>query len=351
MAISLWSVSTMVAPTIGPTVGGLLTYYFGWKLLFFSMVPIGALAAVSAFLFIPEQNEKKSVSLDKFGLATVVIGNVSFLLYFNQGAEIGWLSNPALALLLAGVMGMAAFIWRELTAKEPLLNIKVFQYSKYAWGTLLNCLITAGLYSSMYLIPLFMESAQGVSPLTVGLVMLPGALIMIVITMITGRLQDKLDPVWLILSGTVLFSIATWEFSQLNIDSSFEYIIFWMIIRFIGVGLSFSSVTSISMSVIPTEIAGHASSITNWLRQAFTALSVAIFTSILALRTEAHLSELGEVMTGKSLQRFAFLYATNDTFLVSTSVLLITIPLSLALKNRKPKKNVVGVIDQQANIK
>ena len=90
---------------------------------------------------------------------------------------------------------------------------------------------------------------------------------MIVVTMITGKLHGKLDPAWLVLVGAIVLSVATWEFSQLKMDSSVGFIIFWMAIRYIGVGLATSPVTTISMRDIPSEFVGDASAISNWLRQ------------------------------------------------------------------------------------
>ncbi len=347
-AISLWTVSIMVAPAIGPTLGGVLTHYFGWKVLFLSNVPVGIIATLCAIFFIPASNALKAVSLDALGLITVVIGNVCLLMYFTQGPDLGWLSASALVLLLVGIGGIVAFIWRELTAKEPLLNLTVFKYPKYVIGTILNCLIYVGMYSNVFLIPLFMEEAQGASSFMSGLVMLPGALIMLIVTVLTGKLHNRLDPAWLVLIGGVLLSIATWEFSQLRMDSSIGSIIFWMIIRYIGVGLALSPITNISMSVIPSENVGHASTISNWLRQAVTALAIAIFSSILAIRTQTHLSDLSSEKAGEALKQYSFLFATNDTFLVATIVFIFSIPLSLLLLKKRKSKETMSAIEERA---
>ncbi|GGA30971.1 DHA2 family efflux MFS transporter permease subunit [Paenibacillus physcomitrellae] len=350
MATSLWTVSLMVAPAIGPTLGGILTHSLGWKALFFANVPFGIIAALFAYFFIPAREGAKDVSLDFMGLLTVVVGNVSLLMYFTKGADLGWLSVPALSLLFFGVVGIAAFIWRELTAKEPLLNIRVFKYAKFSWGMVINCLISVGLYSSVFLVPIFMEEAQGESSFTAGMIMLPGALLMIIVTLIGGKLQEKIDSFWLVLFGGCLLSLATWEFSRLSMNSSIVYITFWMVIRYIGIGLAASPAMSISMSVIPRENAGHASTISNWLRQAMAALAIAIFSSILAARTQTHLLALSGEKTGEALKRFALVYATNDTFLVGTFVTIMAIPLSLLLKQKKSKSSKENLATAERNL-
>ena len=335
MAISLWTVSIMVAPAIGPALGGLLTNSFGWKALFFSCVPVGIIATLCASIFIPSGVKEKTAALDFLGLLTVVIGNVSFLMYFTKGSELGWFSVTAVSLLVVGIVGIILFIWRELTAKEPLLNLRVLKYTKFLIGTLLNCLISIGLYSSVYLIPLFLEEAQGASSFVSGLVMLPGALLMIVVTIITGKFNNKFDPGWFVMGGAVLLSVATWAFSDLKMNTTVATITLFMVIRYIGVGLATSPIATISMSVIPPELVGHATSIANWLRQAVAALSIAIFSSILAVRTQIHFSELKSQKTMDALKQSAFLLASNDTFLVAFLILVFSIPLSLFMFSRK----------------
>src|SRR5690606_19982376 len=168
-----------------------------------------------------------------------------------------------------------------------------------------------------------------------GLVMLPGAIIMILVTMATGKLYGQFVPVWFVLAGVLLLCIASWEFSRLTMHSSIGYVMIWMILRYIGVGLATSPVTNISMSHIPAEHVGSATSISNWLRQAVAALAIAIFSSILAVRTGAHLAELRGEKVGEALKQAAFLYGSNDTFLAATAVLIFAVPLSLLLRNRK----------------
>nr|WP_269448580.1 DHA2 family efflux MFS transporter permease subunit [Metabacillus kandeliae] len=347
MAISLWTVSIMVAPAIGPTVGGLITNYFGWKMLFLSNVPVGVAAVCCAAGFLPASAKGKSAALDKLGLLTVVIGNVSILMYFSKASSLGWFSAPAIGILVLGLFSISIFIKRELSAKQPLLYIRVLKYPKFAIGTMVSCLISVGLYSSVFLIPLFMEEAQGETSFTVGLVMLPGALIMIGVTILAGKLQAKIDPAWFVLGGALLIIAATWEFSHLTEESSAAFITIWMIVRYVGVGLATSPATSISMSVIPKEYVGHASAISNWLRQAIAALSIAVFSSILAVRTAAHMSELSAGKAGEELKQSAFLLASNDTFLVAAAALLFAVPLALVLRKKKTK-HAVEVLKQSS---
>jgi drug resistance transporter, EmrB/QacA subfamily len=335
LGISLWSVASMFAPAIGPTLGGLLTEYYGWKAIFFMNIPLAILAIVLASRYLPMQQGKKGGSLDYAGLLTVVTGSTSLMMYFTQGNKIGWFSGWGLMWISLGVISISLFIWRELTAKEPLLNIRVFQYTTFTFGIIVNCILTIGLYAGAFLLPIFMENALGSSSLTVGLAMLPGALLMIGASLLSGRLHGKIRPVYPLLAGSFLLIIATWAFSHLSLATSYAFIIGWMICRYIGLGFSSPNIMTLSMSAIPRESTGHASAITNWLRQVIASFAIGIFSSIYSVRTQSHLAELSSTGSVKaSLQETASVLAMNDTFIAACIVTVIAIPFILILSSR-----------------
>jgi len=256
-------------------------------------------------------------------------------MYFTQGNKIGWFSGWGLMWISLGVISIALFIWRELTAKTPLLNIRVFQYTTFTFGIIVNCILTIGLYAGAFLLPIFMENALGSSSLTVGLAMLPGALLMIGASLLSGRLHGKIRPVYPLLGGAFLLVIATWAFSHLSLATSYTFIIGWMICRYIGLGFSSPNIMTLSMSAIPRESTGHASAITNWLRQVIASFAIGIFSSIYSVRTQSHLSELSSNGSVKApLQETASVLAMNDTFIVACIVTVIAIPFILILSSR-----------------
>ncbi|WP_284240678.1 MDR family MFS transporter [Paenibacillus glycanilyticus] len=345
LGISLWSVASMFAPAIGPTLGGLLTEYYGWKAIFFMNIPLAILAIVLASRYLPMQQVKKGGTLDYAGLITVVTGSTSLMMYFTQGNKIGWFSGWGWTWISLGVISIAVFIWRELTATTPLLNLRVFQYATFTWGIIVNCILTIGLYAGAFLLPIYMENALGSSSLTVGLMMLPGALLMIVASLLSGRLHGKIRPEYPLLGGAFLLIIATWAFSRLSLTTSYAFIIGWMICRYVGLGFSSPNIMTLSMSAVPKESTGHASAITNWLRQVIASFAIGIFSSIYSVRTQSHLTELsakGEVKT--SLRETASVLAMNDTFIAACIVTVLAIPFIVILSSRSRSKKAAKMI-------
>lgn len=201
-AMSLWSLSSMLAPAFGPTLGGWLTGYFGWKSLFVINLPIGLIAIAVALKCLPLQRQAASGrSFDLPGFVTVILSSAFIILAFNKGNAWGWTSWSTLTLLLAGTAALTYFIRRELSLQEPLLNLKVFRQSRFTYSLIINCIITVALYSGTFLIPVFLQDIQHSTPLKTALVLLPGSIVMAVLSPVVGKLYSRIGPFWLILGA------------------------------------------------------------------------------------------------------------------------------------------------------
>lgn len=344
-ALSLWSLSSMLAPAFGPTLGGWLTGYFGWESLFIINLPIGIIAIVVALKCLP--NIRGSIVpkiFDLPGFVTVVLSSAFIILAFSKGNAWGWTSWQTLGLLFVGVVILTYFIRRELSIKEPLLNLKVFQQKQFTYSLIINCIITIALYAGTFLIPIFLQDVQQSTPLNTALVLLPGSIVMAILSPIVGKLYSRIGPFWLILSGMVLLIISTWELSHITLSATHVYVASWMGLRSVGIALAFMPVTNAGMSAIPKEYSGHASSVTSWVRQATGALSIAIFSSLLAARALTHQKELSEGATATSafIKAQGMTFSVQDVFLVATFIGVVAIPLTFLL--REGKKQSIPVL-------
>lgn len=335
-AMSLWSLSSMLAPAFGPTLGGWLTGYFGWKSLFLINLPIGIIAIVAALKCLPFQRSAgESKSFDLPGFATVILSSAFIILAFNKGGAWGWTSWKTLLLLGTGLIALAYFIRRELSLQEPLLNLTVFRQNRFTYSLIINCIITVALYSGTFLIPVFLQDIQQSTPLKTALVLLPGSIVMAVLSPVVGKLYSKLGPFWLILSGIVLLSMSTWELSRITLAATHTYLSLLMALRNVGIALAFMPVTNAGMSVVPKAITGHASSVTNWVRQATGALSIAVFSSLLASRSLVHQKALAGGSAAASsalLKAQGMTMGVQDIFLIATVVGMLAIPLTFLLR-------------------
>ncbi|OPH57661.1 MFS transporter [Paenibacillus ferrarius] len=339
-AMSLWSLSSMLAPAFGPTLGGWLTEYFGWRSLFILNLPIGIIAIAVAFKCLPLHKTAPTKSFDLSGFVTVLISSSFIILAFSEGNGWGWTSWKTLSFLIVGAATLAYFIRRELTVKDPLLNLSVFRTNRFTYSLIINCIITASLYSGTFLIPIFLQDIQQSTALNTALVLLPGSIVMAFFSPIVGKLYARTGPFWLILSGIILLIVSTWELSHVTLQATHMYIAAWMTIRYVGIAFAFMPVMNAGMSAISKEKSGHASAVTNWVRQATGALSIGIFSSLLAARSSTHIKQLNEAAAAGTpfLREQGMTLGVQDVFLAATLICVIAIPLTFLIKEKRKKR-------------
>ncbi|MHA6531767.1 MDR family MFS transporter [Paenibacillus sp. BAC0078] len=335
-AMSLWSLSSMLAPAFGPTLGGWLTGYLGWRSLFMINLPIGIIAIAVALKCLPYQRVTgNSKSFDLPGFVTVILSSAFIIMAFNKGNSWGWTSWKTLSLLIVGAAALTYFIRRELSLQEPLLSLKVFKQSRFTFSLIINCIITIALYSGTFLIPVFLQDIQQSTPLNTALVLLPGSIAMAVMSPIVGKLYSRVGPFWLILSGILLLVGSTWELSRITMATTHAQLSWLMGVRNVGISLAFMPVTNFGMSSVPKQITGHGSSVTNWVKQAAGALSIAVFSSLLTARALTHQKELsaGAASAGALIKAQGMTLAVQDVFLVATVIGVLAIPLTILLRS------------------
>jgi EmrB/QacA subfamily drug resistance transporter len=339
IAVSLWGVSAMLAPAIGPTFAGWLLQNWSWEWLFLMNIPVGFIAIFLVARMIPFYRMDIPKSFDFAGLLTVLISSGSLLVAISQGHSLGWTSLKTVSLFILGGVTLVLFIWRELTVATPLLNIRVFKNTRYTLTLLLTSIITISLYSGTFLTPVFLQNIQQVTPLDTGLILLIPSLAMAVCMPIIGKLYSRIGPRLLLSLGILLISLGTLTLSWLSIDVSHSYIILWMTVRNIGIGMAMMPASNAGMEQIPPQLAGHASSISNWIRNVMGSFAIAIFTTMLASRSASHAADLisGGATSKPLIQMLSFTMSVNDVYLVATFVAVAALPFSFFIgKNNKP---------------
>lgn len=332
LAIGLWSVSAMLAPAFGPTLGGWLTEYYGWQSLFMMNVPVGILAMIFAQRFIPFYRLSKGIKLDIIGFIAVIVGTSSLLLASSEGHSWGWSSWKTISLFTIGIVFLIYFILRTLRVSNPLLNLRVFKIPRYTYSVIINCVITISLYAGTFLVPIYMQKIQNASALDTGLILLPGSIAMAIVSLLVGKIYDRVGPFLLILIGVIIMGFSTWELSRMDLETGMFFIALWLAIRYVGISLSNMPVTNAAMTAVPIQFTGHASAVMNWIRQGTAALSVSIFSSIISARTLTHLREIGT--TTENAPNWALTKSIQEVFIVGTILALMAIPFIFLLRKR-----------------
>ncbi|HEY6425088.1 MAG TPA: MDR family MFS transporter [Pseudonocardiaceae bacterium] len=279
-AMGLYGLGIVVAPAIGPTLGGYLVEYVDWRLIFFINVPVGILGAVAAALVLPGFPGRAGRQFDVLGFVTIAGGLFALLLALSEGESWGWGSYRVLGLITVSVLSLALFVVIELEVADPLLDVRVFRYWPFTNSLLLISVLMVGLFGVLFYIPLFLQEVQGLGAFDAGLTLLPQALVMAVLMPIAGRVYDRIGPRWPATIGVTIVAAATYLMHNLTIDTSREQVIWWLMMRAVGLGLAIMPIMTGGIAIVPAAQVGAASAFNNVAQRTSAALGLAVLTAI-----------------------------------------------------------------------
>jgi len=295
-AMGFWGLGIVVAPILGPVLGGWLTDTYSWRWVFYINLPVGiaSLIMTQLYIFDPSYLRQEAAKIDYWGIGLLALWIGSLQIALDLGQERDWFSSPFITtLIVVAIGGVIAFIIREWMAKEPIVDLHVFKERTYSTGVFLMTTLGFVLYGSLVLLPIMLQTLLGYPSLQAGIAMAPrgmGSLIgMPVIGLIVGRMDArKLVAVGLIAgAGTLIW------LGQLNLNAGY-WDIFWPQF-FQGLGLSaiFVPLTTISMDPIPRERMGNATSLFNLMRNLGGSVGIAVTGTMLARQQQAYINRLG----------------------------------------------------------
>src|SRR5437667_3750542 len=254
--MAFWALGIVVAPMLGPVMGGWLTDSYSWRWVFYINVPIGALALLmtNTFVFDPAYIKRRAGGIDYWGMGLLVVGIGALQVMLDQGQEEDWFgSHFIVTLALLAFAGLAVFIARELKTEHPVVDLRVFRYRSYATGVFLMTVLGFVLYGSTVLIPLLLQTLLGYPSLQAGIVMLPRGLGSFLFMPVVGILMSKIEPRKLLAAGLVVSAFSLYLLSRLSLDAGY-WDIFWpQLMQGMSMGLLFVPLTTITNGPIPKE--------------------------------------------------------------------------------------------------
>nr|WP_275901123.1 DHA2 family efflux MFS transporter permease subunit [Paenibacillus periandrae] len=373
LAMGIWGVAAMVAPALGPTLGGFLIQYYSWRTLFFLNVPVGVAAAVASFFFLKDSVRQKNLKFDILGATTSVIFFGSLLLALSKGQTEGWTSLYIVTLLYISAVSFALLIWTELTTETPLLNLRVFKNLQFSASTLTSGLITVAMMGGTFMMPIYLQNVQSMTALDSGILLLPQSVAMALLMPISGKLQEKVGVLPLGIIGLLILGITTYELHKLTADTSHLWINVDLTIRGLGIGLCMMPISTVGMSSVTNDQINDASPLSNVTRQVMSSMGIAILTTIMNSRQYFHYYRFTEEVPSYSdeassfistisgsliqggvdsatstgaaisylagiMQKEALVRGIADTFFVSAIPAFVCIPLVFLLREKKKKK-------------
>jgi DHA2 family multidrug resistance protein len=293
-AMAAWGVGIMMAPIFGPTLGGWIADNWSWRWIFYINLPIGIIGflVASAVLFDPWYL-KKPGRIDTVGLVLMALGFLSLQLVLDQGERHEWFdSSLILVLAVLAVVTLVAFVLRELTTDEPILDLGVYADRNFAAGSLIMLTVMIGFFSSMVLLALFTQKVLGYDAWTSGLVLAPGGVGNLLSLVLAGRLITRMDQRWLLALGCVLNAYATYAMSAVSLGADYWALAWPRLIQGVGIGFIFVPLNTVALATIPRERMGNATVLLNVVRNLGGAIGVALLTTLLARRSQAHQATL-----------------------------------------------------------
>jgi DHA2 family multidrug resistance protein len=295
---ALFGMGVIIGPTIGPTLGGYIVENYDWPWIFYVNVPVGILASIFTILFIRDPERIKNAipkplrEIDWAGVGLLILGVGSMQLVLEQGETEDWFdSTYILSFTLLAVIGIVGFIWRELTAKAPIVDLRILTKSRnLAVGAFLSFVLGFGLFASVFVFPIFTQRILGFTAEQTGYLLLPGALASGFMMPIIGRMLQAGVPQKLMIpvGFTIFFFFTFWMAAKIS-PTAGESDFFWpLIVRGVGLGLIFLPITTMSLAGLQGKDAGQAAGLTGMIRQLGGSFGVAIVGTYLERSIQAN---------------------------------------------------------------
>jgi EmrB/QacA subfamily drug resistance transporter len=280
--MGIFGVPMLLAPAIGPVLGGWLVQDFTWRLIFYVNLPVGVLALVAAYRLLRETPYSHTMKLDWIGFVIGTPAVVALMYGVDRSSELGWTSPLVLSMLVIAAVLFTAFVWRQRTAPEPLLHLELFHDRTFTFSIVLGFVLVTALFGAMLLLPLYLQEVHGYDALHTGLMLMPQAVTAAIFMPVGGFLTDRIGPRPVVSIGLVLLLIGGVLLAQIHVDSPVTLIIGALALRGVAMGFAMMPGMSAGLARIPPHLTSRASSITNTAQRVGSSIGIAILVTVLS---------------------------------------------------------------------
>jgi len=297
-AMGFFGMSVILGPALGPTLGGVMIDHFNWRYIFYVAVPVCAIAILMGSVFLSEREEAaERVRFDWMGCALLVMALACLLTGLSNGQREGWHSDYILGLFAIAILAAVGFIVWELRAPQPLVDLRVLANPQFTGAAVVACLFGAGLFGSTYLVPLFVQTVQHLTPYSAGLMLMPAGLIMGALMPMAGYLSDRLPSRGLIIAGLLCFAVSSWWLAGVDANMSFWTIAWCVVVSRLGLSLIKPALNLSALRSLRPQLLGQGAGMINFARQLGGAFGVNLLSVALDRRTLFHSDALTALQT------------------------------------------------------
>lgn len=385
MAMAMFGMGVVLAPIIGPTLGGWITDNYTWRWIFLINIPVGivSLLLTSIFIFDPpflvRKSLKQGLKIDYIGLGLICLGLGFLQVTLDKGQQEDWFGSNFIivTVVLAAIGLIGAVVW-ELLQKEPMVDLRLLKNRNFGLATLAIFMVGFTLYGSTVLFPIYLQTLMGYTALLSGLVLSPGGFMVVLMMPIVGRLIQKIEARWLAVFGVTVVSLALFHMAHFNLDIDFRTAMMARVWQSMGLAFLFVPISTAAFYYIPKAKINNATGIMNLARNIGGSFGIAQVTTMLARRAQfhqniliTHLTPLDgryqAALTGTAqtlilrgsdpvraanqaqglfygmVQRHATMLAFGNSFWLMGMIFIAMVPLMFLMKKAEPGKAPAGV--------
>jgi len=353
-AMGFFGLVMITAPAIGPTLSGYIIEHYSWRMLFDVVLPFALICLVLAIFKMKNITPLKNVRLDVLSLILSSIAFGSLLYGFSSAGDKGWGAPIVYGTISLGVVALFFFVIRQLFLDEPMLEFRIYKHPMFALSSAISIVISVSMFSGMILTPIYVQIVRGISPLDSGLLMLPGALAMGIMSPITGRLFDKYGARALAIVGLTIMIVTTYLFTDLTLETSYLHLVLLYTFRMFGMSMVMMPVMTNGMNQLPMQMNPHGTAMNNTLQQVSGAIGTAFMITIMNKRTENAASDLAAKAMAQVdpnaappsaeaaaeikqlILHQSMLDGITYSFLISTFIAVLALVLAFFIKRVKP---------------
>jgi DHA2 family multidrug resistance protein len=343
MAMGVMGIPILLAPAIGPTLGGYLVTYVGWQLIFYVNVPVGIVGVIAAIIFLREITSETRTNFDLPGFIFSGAGLATLLYGLSSASSDGWGSSTVIGCLAAGVALLIVFVFVELETvrreRQPLLDLRVFGDLSFVTSNAAIILVTFALYAGLFVVPLYLQAIRQLSAYQAGLIMFPQALASMVAIVISGRVSDRFGVKVAAIPGLVILVWASWALTRLTLYESYGSFQLVLIIRGFGLGLCAQPFMVSALANIKPRLLTQASSTLTVMRFVAGSIGVAIIATLLQSQTKVHYAHLAELVTPQS---------SLGHYMLGLQAHYVAMGASFSQALRYAASSISGLLEQQA---
>lgn len=350
-AMGFFGLAMITAPAIGPTLSGWVIEHYDWRILFSIVLPIALFTLIFAFIKLHNITPNRDVKLNIPSLILSSAGFGGILYGFSTAGDNGWGDPIVYGTIIIGTVSLISFVILQLRMKEPMLEFRIYRHPMFALSSVISVVLSMSMFSAMILTPLYVQTIRGISPFDSGLLMLPGAIVMGIMSPIMGRLFDKFGARMLAIIGLSITVITTYLFSKLGMESGYFYIMFLYTLRMFSISMVMMPVMTNGLNQLPMSENPHGTAMNSTLQQVSGAIGSALLLTVMNKRMESAGSKLAEEMMASGqapvseegiaamkieLANQAMLNGINFAFFISTLIAIIALILAFFLKRVTP---------------